>query len=244
MKPFRYAALCTVFLTLTACQTFEGMKKDFGSLELPSLNNSSSSYDNDNLVYSGSCPQVQAVNDLKTLSEYADTNNMTEQNLISTVEIGDIQSACSYDEHSVTVDLQMRFDGRIGPQSRMAAGDRPSFSYPFFVAVTSSNGTILAKEIFSASMDYPPGENSKSYTEKLRQIIPIERKDRGAYYKVLVGFQLTPDQLAHNRLTLEQEKLAAQAAAQQPAPAEMQTMRAQEQAVKDTYVGAPVAITP
>lgn len=243
MKHLRYLALSICFLGLTACQTFEGVKKDFESIKLPSLSGSTAA-SGEKLVYSGDCPRVEAVEDLKMLSEFSDTNNQTEQNLISTVKITKIQSACSYEERSVTVDLKMDFAGRIGPQSRSAAGNSPFFSYPFFVAVTSANGTILAKEIFAASMTYAPGQNTQTYTEKMRQIIPIENRDRGANYKVLVGFQLTPDQLSHNRLTLEQEKLAAQAEAQKPPPAQIQTIRVQEQVAKESYVGAPVTITP
>lgn len=243
MKPFRYFALSMSFLALTACQTFEGVQKDFASLNLPSLNGSSSSA-SDDLVYSGACPKVEAVSDLKMLAEFTNPNEQTEQNLISEVKIDKIQSACSYDEKSVTIDLKMDFAGRIGPQSRAAAGNSPFFSYPFFVAVTSANGTILAKEIFSANLGYNPGESTKTYTEKLRQIIPIENRDRGANYKVLVGFQLTPDQLSYNRLTIEQEKLAAQAKAQAAPPAQIQTIQMQEQVSKESYVGAPVTITP
>lgn len=242
MKHLRYLALSMCFIGLTACQTFEGVKKDFGSLKLPSLSGSTAA-SSEQLVYSGDCPRVEAVQDLKMLSEFADTTNQVEQNLISTVKIAKIQSACSYEERSVTVDLKMDFAGRLGPQGR-STGSTPFFSYPFFVAVTSANGTILAKEIFAASMTYNPGQDTQTYTEKMRQIIPIERRERGANYKVLVGFQLTPDQLSHNRLTLEQEKLAAQAAAQAAPPAQIQTIRVQEQVAKESYVGAPVTITP
>lgn len=243
MKPLRFFALSICILGLSACQTFEGVKKDFANLELPSLNGTSSSA-SDDLVYSGACPRVEAVADLKAVSEFASEDDHSEPNLVSEVKIDRVQSSCSYDENSVTVDLKMDFDGRIGPQSRTVAGNAPFFSYPFFVAVTSANGTILAKEIFSANMSYNAGESTKRYTEKLRQIIPIENRDRGANYKILVGFQLSPDQLAYNRLTIEQEKLAAQAEAQAQPPAQIKTIKVQEQAAKETYVGAPVSITP
>ena len=44
--------------------------------------------------------------------------------------------------------------------------------------------------------------NKHEYFEKLRQIIPIKSKDIASYYKIMVGFQVTPDQLEYNRANL------------------------------------------
>ena len=80
------------------------------------------------------------------------------------------------------------------------------------VADQCMHGKILAKEVFSASMIYAQGEDYKSYKETLRQIIPLNDTKQGKKYKVLVGFQLSQEQLNYNRQILEQQQLAEQAA--------------------------------
>ena len=240
MKHLRSIALLSCVLSLSACQTMNGVMKDIESIRMPSL--SSSTFENTKeLVYSGACPRAEAVEELKMLAEFTDASNPGQSNLISSVEIANIKDSCSYDENTVTIDLQMDFVGTLGPQGHI--GGSANFAYPFFVAVTANNGDILAKEIFSASLNYGPGQNAQGYTEKLRQIIPLENRNRGKDFKVLVGFQLTPDQLTYNRQQLAAEKLAAEAAKNQPAPFETQAQAAQEQAKKDIYIGRPVDIT-
>ena len=60
----------------------------------------------------------------------------------------------------------------------------------------------MAKEVFAVSMNFEPGETTRTHTEYLRQIIPIKSKETAFQYQVLVGFQLSPEQLAYNRAAL------------------------------------------
>ena len=247
MKYLRYSLLGLCLIGLSACQTWEGVMKDFESINIPALDGFSPTNNDtvtDKLVYTGGCPAVEAVEELSSLSEFTDASNQTDYNLIAKIDIAKIQNSCSYDKNAVTIDLSMDFLGTLGPTGRASSGGKPFFSYPFFVAVTSASGDILAKEIFAASMTYSPGQSTQTYTEKLRQIIPVESRDTGASYKVLVGFQLTPDQLAYNRKILQEEALRREAEAHKPSEFEQQARDAQEQAVKDSNIGVPIVITP
>ncbi len=243
MKHLRFLALSLCIagplFTLSACQTFDGVVKDIKGINLPSLRNSTSRSSQE-LVYSGSCPQAEAVEELKSLSEFSDTSDQSDYNLVSKIGIANLQSACNYDERSVTIDLRMDFQGTLGPRG----GNSGSFSYPFFVAVTSARGDILAKEVFAAPLTYNPGQKTQTYTEKMRQIIPIENRDRGSKYKILVGLQLTPDQLGYNRKKIAEEKLLLEAEEQKKTEFEKAPMEMQEQAQKEIYIGRPVDILP
>jgi hypothetical protein len=124
-----------------------------------------------------------------------------ENRLITQVSIGLAGRACQYNLKSVTVDLKVNFDGRLGAGSDPA--QRAYFSLPFFVAVMEPGGNILAKEVFAATLAYPSGAQKQTYTENLRQIIPIANTARGPRYKVKIGFQLSPDQLKYNRAAIK-----------------------------------------
>ena len=251
MKYLRLFALGIVFsplaLSLSACQTMDGVAKDLSSIKMPSMNNSPRNSQAGKFIYDGDCPRVETVNELSTLYEFTSFGNQDPNNLVSSVDISNVQSACSYDEQSVTIDTQIYFQGALGARGRTSASSSTSYSYPFFVAVTSSDGKILAKEVFTAPLTYAPGQNTQTYTEKMRQIIPIENRDRGSRYKIIVGLQLNPDQLAYNRRLIaerEAEILRQQQAAQAQPMAQMKTQEMQEQANKEIYIGRPVAITP
>ena len=236
-------ALSLSLLALSACQTYQGLKQDWQSMDFARLGTAASRAENQ-LVYTGDCPSVQAVEELQYLTDFTDPNNTDESNLISSVKIENLRSTCNFETNTVTVDLEMNFQGIIGPQGRAIQGSNAGFSYPFFAAVTSANGKILAKEVFTATLNYGPGQTSQVITEKLRQIIPFENAAKGSDYKVLVGLQLTPNQLAYNRQKIAEAKLLAQAEAQKPKQFEATPAAVQEQAQKEIYIGRPVDIMP
>lgn len=150
-------------------------------------------------LLSSPCPQVELVSDLSSLSDFSTPNQPSENNLISRVNLNSAESTCKLASKSAIVDLTLIFNGVLGKKGKLKPSDKPFFSYPFFVAVTAPNGKIMAKEIFAASLTYGANENKHTYFEKLRQIIPIKNKSHANRYKVLIGFQVTPDQLEYNR---------------------------------------------
>lgn len=238
MKPFlinRASKILSIGLclfALSACETIEGFKQDIASIDLSDFTPASSQNDTDDhaaYLVDGNCPTVQIVSDLGTLNEFPPKNSMKSSNLISSVKMNEANSTCSYNDRSVTVDLKLAFEGKLGPKGRSSASEKPFFSYPFFVAVTSSSGKILAKEIFAASMTYEAGQNEQLYFETLRQIIPADTQAQGASYKVMVGFQLTQDQLKYNRKLIEEERIAAENAEK----ARIESEKAAAKAAKD-----------
>jgi predicted small secreted protein len=202
MKNFRLIALACCVSALSACNTVDGFVEDIKFTDWGAYSGRAGGK-SENLLSDG-CPVAGIVPDLGTYSEFTNNNAPTNRTLVSQAHMGDIQSKCDYGPQSVTVDIKINFDGVLGPAGTTSS----SFSYPFFVAVTSPTGTILAKEIFSANMNYNSGSR-QSYQETMRQIIPIQNKESGQYYKVLAGFQLTPEQLGYNRAVIESEKAAA-----------------------------------
>ena len=149
---------------------------------------------------SKNCPHIEVINELASLSEFSDITQPKEYNLVSRVQIQKGASNCIYSAGNVRVDVKLILESVLGQQGQQTGA--PSFTYPFFVAVTDQNNNILAKEVFSAAITHKDGELRQTYFENLRQIIPIETRADGKRHKILVGFQLSDDQLAYNRATL------------------------------------------
>lgn len=227
MKPFPAGkpAILTMLtlLLLPGCNTLDGIQSDLSDLggNFSNANSniaateSTNANQTANFLVDGNCPQIEVVGELSMLYEFETPNTTAQDSLISASRIADAQSTCKYGERSVTVDLRLAFDNALGPKGRIASSDKPFFSQPYFVAVTSGAGKILAKEIFAASFSYDGTQSARTYQETLRQIIPADSRAEGGRYKVMVGFQLTKDQLEYNRQVLEQRRKAEIAAAKQ-----------------------------
>lgn len=199
----RYIKILSCLLCVTAllgCQTttdsvHSGVSDmTAGNVNLPPVLNQASES-----LLASPCPQVEIVDDLSSISDFTDPKNQKKSNLISRVNIKSAESACKLASKSAIVDLKLVFEGNLGAKGKQKPSDKPFFSYPFFVAVTAPSGKIMAKEIFAASMTYASNEDKHAYFEKLRQIIPIKSKDLANRYRILIGFQVTPEQLAYNR---------------------------------------------
>lgn len=199
MKYIKNITVLLCVISLGACQTLTSLQDDVSDLASGELPPTHLLGGKTEALLASPCPQVELVSDLSSLSDFSNPNKPVEKNLISRVDLKSAQSTCQLASKSVIVDLTLLFNGTLGKKGRQKASDKPFFSYPFFIAVTAPNGKIMAKEIFAASLTYSANENKHTYFEKLRQIIPIKNKAHANRYKVLIGFQVTPDQLAYNR---------------------------------------------
>ena len=94
----------------------------------------------------------------------------------------------------MSIDLDMAF-GR-GPMAR-----EDQHTYRYWVAVTRTNVGPLAKQYFDVPVHFDKGDVRVTHKETIKKIV-IPRANAnisGAAFEILVGFDLTPDQLAFNR---------------------------------------------
>lgn len=146
-----------------------------------------------------SCPPLRIVDDLRDMHQFSVARNQSPPNKISSVSIENIEATCTRNDSNLAIDMHLIFDGTLGPRARMRANDRPGFAYPYFVAVTDPQGAVLSKEIFAATLSYGTDDEHLRHTENLRQLIPYGGERYNQDYEILVGFQLTPEELAYNR---------------------------------------------
>ncbi len=199
MKYIKTLPILLCLLTLSACQTITALRDDFENLSNRNFSTARVIKGESDVLLANPCPRVEIVDDLSSLSDFLDPKKPIKFKLISRVDLSSAESTCKLASKSAIIDLKLIFKGKLGEKGRKKSSDKPFFSYPFFVAVTDPSGKIMAKEIFAASLTYSTNENEHTYFEKLRQIIPIKSKAMARHYKVLIGFQVTPDQLEYNR---------------------------------------------
>lgn len=192
-KPFLLLFLSC--FTLSACQTLELAWNDLTNFkDSQPVNN----VERREAKIENPCPTVRIIDELSSLSEFKG-NSDKESQLISRVNLNQVESSCNFERGHVAVDLKLAFESALGPKAKIKNSDKPFFAYPFFVAVTNDDDEILAKEVFAASIAYKRDEDSHMYYEKLKQLIPISRNSQARNYNILIGFQLTAKQLKFNR---------------------------------------------
>ncbi len=84
-----------------------------------------------------------------------------------------------------------------GPQATSS-----QHTYRYWVAVTDRNNAVIAKEFFNLPVTFPAGQDRVLMTDTIKTItIPRARATvSGSNFEVLIGFDVTPDMVAFNRL--------------------------------------------
>lgn len=148
------------------------------------------------LSASGPCPYVKVLYDASRYVEFKDHREASAAVAYSG-EIEGISAACSYkSDEPITVDMIVTFSLGKGPQATGNGKD-----YHYWVAVTSRNKDVLAKEYFTLHADFPTGKQTLVMTDHLAGVtIPrADDKVSGSNFEVLIGFDVTPQMAAFNR---------------------------------------------
>ena len=204
MKAMRPLLLLTATIALNGCSTLEGLKNDLSSSYHSVAEKMASIGDPKEEkkklpVYDGTCPAVSVRPDLTNLVDFSDPAKPSDETKMSEVTIRNVENTCRIENGGLVMQLDISLYGQTGPKARMKPGDKPSFAYPYFVAVTDETGRVVSKEIFAASLAYGKDQKDINQTETIFQAMPFPDTGAGKMYNVIVGLQLTPDQLAYNQ---------------------------------------------
>jgi len=72
--------------------------------------------------------------------------------------------------------------------------------FPYFIALVDPQERVLVQDSYQVPIEFNPGESyRRTYAEKITIHLPVRNRAAAANYAVIIGFQLTPDQIAFNR---------------------------------------------
>jgi hypothetical protein len=115
-----------------------------------------------------------------------------------TGEIQGLSSGCAYKaDEPIKVRMEILFALGKGAQ---ATGNQHTYRY--WVAVTDRNNAVINKEYFNLPVTFRPGEDRTMVTDKIEGIVipRIKPTVSGSNFEVLIGFDVTPEMVAFNRL--------------------------------------------
>ena len=143
----------------------------------------------------GPCPTVGALYDAGRIVKF-DGDTGTYQNITYTGEITGVRLYCRYvDDSPLLAEVEIGFAFGKGPKATERI-----HNYDYFVAVMRRDRKVLAKEAFTVKADFK-GDIIASAAELIGRIeIPrLDESISGGNFEVLVGFELTDEQLTFNQ---------------------------------------------
>jgi hypothetical protein len=135
------------------------------------------------------CPQVAIVRELERISDYG-TEAADPKALVASAVMRKVVGGCDYKDDGVDVTYELTVAASKGPR---LGGDRVGF--PFFVSIVDPDRKILAKELMTADFTFHGDDKKAEHEESLHVFIPMPKDAEGANYQVLMGFQLTEQQI-------------------------------------------------
>lgn len=118
-------------------------------------------------------------------------------NVAFTAEMSQAKLDCNYDraQNRLSVDINFAVKATRGPA---AMGPDPQLD--FFVAVVDADNNIISKNVYHGQPDMA-GRPTNIYTQNVGNFpVPLAMDKRPYDVEILTGFQLTPDELAYNRI--------------------------------------------
>jgi hypothetical protein len=202
---FRAALVCTIALAAAGCASSGGGR----TVELPGgvapedttpdrgPNFFNRMFGTDPRPNVGPCPLMGVLYDNSRMVDFAASDNQRYANIEYTGEMQGVRGLCRYldaDPIRMAIEVDMAF-GR-GP-----ASTNRRQTYRYWVAVTRRGVAPLAKEYFDIEVEFPRDELVVTRTERIENIvIPRATPEiSGDNFEILVGFELTPEQLQFNR---------------------------------------------
>jgi hypothetical protein len=144
----------------------------------------------------GPCPLMGVLYDASRMVEFEQAGERY-ANIGWTGEITGVRGLCTYYD-ATPIEMNMDIDMAFG-RGPMAGSDTRTYRY--WVAVTRTDVAPIAKQYFDVTVKFPKGANAVTHVEKIKKIV-IPRANAeiaGTAFEILVGFDLTPEELAYNR---------------------------------------------
>jgi hypothetical protein len=151
----------------------------------------------DNRQNAGPCPLMGVLYDNSRMVDFAQEGNERYANIEWTAEMQGVRGFCRYlEDEPITMSLEIDMAFGRGPA---ATAERQTYRY--WVAVVRRGFAPIEKQYFDIDVRFRNGQAITTGTEEIERIvIPRATADTsGENFEILVGWELTAEQLAFNR---------------------------------------------
>ena len=148
------------------------------------------------------CPEVSVLPEAATVTRFREGPGRDIIDEIFSGAIADVQMGCEHDIDEDTGEgtLSMAVAMMIHAERGAANRDRRAL-FRYFVSLTDPSRKIIAKETFDLPSVFPGNHNRMLVTDDPVELtIPLKKGMTGVNFRVVVGFQLSREDMKINRL--------------------------------------------
>jgi len=139
------------------------------------------------------CPTTFIAPDLDALTLMRPGGGTTPADIRFGVKLFAANSTCTNEKVGVRTDTNMSFVvARNDPDLKQG-------QFTYFVAVADAQQNILAKQDFTLQVEFGPRQNQIRISDEISEHLPVRDPASARNYSIVVGLQLTPEQLELNR---------------------------------------------
>ena len=139
------------------------------------------------------CPEVAFLDGLDQMTFFKDESSADISNVLFSSKMRQLDFGCSFGAKGAEVEVIFTIESRLA-----LAKKETLVEIAYFIAAVNPNGKILAKQVFDLDIPFSPKKLKVIQKEKVSPFFPSRTGNDFTGYKVLIGFQLTKNQVNFN----------------------------------------------
>ena len=146
------------------------------------------------------CPAVFILEDAKDLTRFKPGPGRDITDILFEAEIVNFKGSCGYDEDDGEAEIELLVQIRV---ERGPANKKRDIAFEYFVAIPDFQSQPEGKRILPVKGAFENNRTRLVYEDELTMTIPVKVPADGAALEIVLGFQLTPEELKFNRSRLQ-----------------------------------------
>lgn len=144
------------------------------------------------------CPQVLLLNDAKALIKFNAGRGNDITDILFDAEFENFVGKCQYFQRDGKWNINVALKVQIIVE-RGAANKEGNINFIYFAAIPAFQPTPAGKKLFQVKGKFIDSKVRLLYQDDLSMVIPVESPDLGSNLEIILGFQLSPEELEFNR---------------------------------------------
>jgi hypothetical protein len=143
------------------------------------------------------CPTMAALLDASSMTVFRQGTTPDPANVLYNVRIVEVSGKCDFNKKKRSADTDLTITFRA---TRAPTGEAVQYTAPYFVGITEGTERVMARQAYSVPFEFAPGQASITFTDNVKDAYVAAKYGSLPYdYQVLVGLQITKEQLEYNR---------------------------------------------
>ncbi len=145
------------------------------------------------------CPVTNILANTASMTVFKPNMQGDPAGMLYSVRMTGLRKSCDFDKDEGTADSDITINFQA---TRPPSGVAAHYEVPYYVVSTLNGNTILTKQILAVPLDFAPGEASTTFSANVSSLVLHYANGHKPYeYGILVGIQLTREQLDYNSKT-------------------------------------------